>query len=479
MPPSVSGHDLPTPLSYRPFAFFGNLRAGARSAFLLRISAGSIYASPAQLVLLVLLGGLLQFASDFMQTGSDGAFVAYGLGGLLLNVPVALLAAWGITASLRRPQALLEVAILLLATMLAIDYSIVLLQCLLDYVSGALLLHWPARARQYLDHYGFLIRMVWLVLACSLACVRLLRLWLPAFGPVCAMLAVLFAAPFTQAYMDRTLWAPAQEDIVQGQQELQAEDVFYLQPQLLQGRLAALTAGQGSTAKLYFLGVAGYAAQDVFMKEVNYVHAMFDRRFGTAGRSLVLINNPKSVREAPIASVSSMQMSLNRIAQLMDVRRDVLFLYLSSHGAQDHTFTLEFDGMQFYELNPLRLREMLDISGIQNRVIVVSACYSGGFIEALKTDDTLVMTAAAADRTSFGCSNEAEFTYFGKAYFDEALQQTDSFVTAFELAKPLIRARETSQGFESSDPRIFVGKNIAGRLQQLQASFTKNKMPAN
>ncbi|MES2105682.1 MAG: C13 family peptidase [Pseudomonadota bacterium] len=471
MPPPVSGSDLPTPLSYRPFAFFANLQAGLRSAFLLRISAGSIHASATQLVLLVLLGGLLQFASDFLQTGSDGVFVAYGLGGLLLNVPVALLAAWGVTASFRRPQALLAVAILLLATMLVIDYSLVLLQCLLDYMPGSML-------RQYLDRDEFLIRLVWLVLACSLACVRLLRLRLPAFGPVCAMLAVLLAAPYTQVYMDRTLWAPVHEDAAQGAQELQAEDVFYLQPQLLQSRLASLTAGPGSEAKLYFLGVAGYAAQDVFMKEVNYVRAMFDRRFGTAGRSLALINNPKSVREAPIASVSSMQMSLNRMAQLMDVRRDVLFLYLSSHGAHDHTFTLEFDGMQFYELNPQSLRAMLDISGIQNRVIVVSACYSGGFIEALKTDDTLVMTAAAADRTSFGCSNEAEFTYFGKAYFDEALQQTDSFITAFELAKPLIREREASQGFESSDPRIFIGKNIGGRLQQLQAGFIEKKMPA-
>ena len=65
---------------------------------------------------------------------------------------------------------------------------------------------------------------------------------------------------------------------------------------------------------------------------------------------------------------------------------------------------------------------MLDDAGIRNRVIVVSSCYSGTFVDALRDDDTLVMTASAKDRNSFGCSNEADFTYFGKAYFDEALR---------------------------------------------------------
>lgn len=478
MPPSVNDH-LPTPLSYRPFAFFVNLKAGLRAACFLRVSADSVYASATQLLLLVLLSVLLQFAGDYLQTGGDGVLVASGFGGLLLNVPIVLLAAWGLSARWRRPRDLLAVAILLAATMLVIDYGIVLLQYLLEYLPESLLEQWQVRMQPYLERYGFLLRLVWLVLACALASVRLLQRRLPELGSAVGVLALLLAGPFTQVYIDRTLWAAPGEDPAAAEPVLQREDVFYLQPQLLQRQLVALRAGPGAGIQLYFLGVAGYAGQDVFMKEVRYVRAMFDRRFGTAGRSLLLINNPQSVRETPIASVSSLQMSLNRIGELMNQRRDVLFLYLSSHGSHDHTFTLEFDGMQFYELNPQRLRAMLDAAGIRNRVIVISACYSGGFIDALQSDDTLVMTAAAADKTSFGCSNEAEFTYFGQAYFDEALQQTDSFITAFELAKPLIRARESSQGFENSDPRIFVGKNIAARLQEFQRQGVESKTPAD
>ena len=36
----------------------------------------------------------------------------------------------------------------------------------------------------------------------------------------------------------------------------------------------------------------------------------------------------------------------------------------------------------------------------KNRVI--SSCYSGGFITALKDERTLIMTASRADRVSFG-----------------------------------------------------------------------------
>jgi hypothetical protein len=112
---------------------------------------------------------------------------------------------------------------------------------------------------------------------------------------------------------------------------------------------------------------------------------------------------------------------------------------------------------------------MLDASGIKNRVLIISACYSGGFIEPLKDANTLIMSAAAADRPSFGCGAESEFTYFGKAVIDEQLRKnTTSFEQAFKNAIPIIRSRETAQGFEFSDPKISVGEKISPILQALE-----------
>ena len=59
-----------------------------------------------------------------------------------------------------------------------------------------------------------------------------------------------------------------------------------------------------------------------------------------------------------------------------------------------------------------------------------------------------MIAAAAPDKNSFGCSNEAEWTYFGKAYFDEALRNTHSFTQAFDLAKPVIAQREKAQKYD-------------------------------
>jgi hypothetical protein len=50
--------------------------------------------------------------------------------------------------------------------------------------------------------------------------------------------------------------------------------------------------------------------------------------------------------------------------------------------------------------------------------------------------------AAAADRTSFGCSNDSDLTYFGEAFYRDALPGARSMRAAFESAKAAIAARE-------------------------------------
>jgi hypothetical protein len=61
----------------------------------------------------------------------------------------------------------------------------------------------------------------------------------------------------------------------------------------------------------------------------------------------------------------------------------------------------------------------------------------------VKDDQTLVMTAARHDRTSFGCSDENDFTYFGRAFFKDALLTSASFQDAFRKAEVLIREWES------------------------------------
>ena len=101
------------------------------------------------------------------------------------------------------------------------------------------------------------------------------------------------------------------------------------------------------------------------------------------------------------------------------------------------------------------------------KVLIVNACYSGGFIDALRDDSTLVITAARSDRTSFGCGTESEITYFGKAFLAEALNETTSIPEAFEQASRRVAEWEQQeQGEQRSEPQIATSRSIEAKLQQ-------------
>ena len=83
------------------------------------------------------------------------------------------------------------------------------------------------------------------------------------------------------------------------------------------------------------------------------------------------------------------------------------------------------------------------------------------------------MTASAADRKSFGCSNEAEFTYFGRALFEQELSQKRDFVRAFEAARQRIRDREAAEDKETSLPQISTFPAIEEKLSELIARLPR------
>jgi len=242
------------------------------------------------------------------------------------------------------------------------------------------------------------------------------------------------------------------------------ETALYNQRALLDAAFAALAPPDKDRINLYLLAVAGDGSQEVFRREVEFVRAQFDRDFGTRGRSLVLINSRTTVASAPLATLTSLRESLQAIGARMNRERDILFLFLTSHGLRDHEFRLNQNAMTLQSLQPKALAAMLQEAGIRWKVVVVSACYSGGFVEPLRSDSTLVITAARADRVSFGCEDANEFTDFGRAYFKEALPKAASFQDAFARAQKLVDEWERQAKLEASLPQISEPKAIVDQL---------------
>jgi Peptidase C13 family len=253
--------------------------------------------------------------------------------------------------------------------------------------------------------------------------------------------------------------------------EIDVEATYYNQAGLVDEALKALKPERAGEVDLYYIGFAGYAYQKVFSNEVKYAKKLLDEKHDTTGRSLMLINHQDSVNKIPLANAYNLSSTLDGVASAMNTDEDVLFLFLSSHGSKDFKISTDFYPLGSNDLPASKVKELLDKAGIKNRIIVVSACYSGGFVDVLKDENTLILTASKKDRNSFGCSDEAEYTYFGDAYFLKALKQERSFVKAFEAAKKLISAKEKKEQKDSpaSEPQMYEGGAIKAKLAELEA----------
>jgi hypothetical protein len=142
----------------------------------------------------------------------------------------------------------------------------------------------------------------------------------------------------------------------------------------------------------------------------------------------------------------------------MDANNDILFLILTSHGSPAGLAVKA--GRLTQTLTPSNLADMLARTGVRHKVVIISACYSGVFIPRLANPDLLVITAADANHPSFGCEDQAKWTYFGDAFFNIALRQARSLKDAFVGARALVRKRELREHFEPSNPLMAGGANV-------------------
>ncbi len=249
------------------------------------------------------------------------------------------------------------------------------------------------------------------------------------------------------------------------------EVLLMAQHELLQRRLADLAPQDPERLDAYLLAFGGDGSEDVFRNEIDYVQELFERRFDMQGRTLALLNHPSTVTGRPLATLSNLRAALKGLGERMDLEQDLLLLFLTSHGSENHELYVNLLGLPLDQVKPADLKQALADSGIRWKVLIVSACYSGGFIEQLADNRTLVITAARADRTSFGCGPDSDFSYFGRAYFINALNQTTDLLTAFELAKTEVTRREGDEERLASEPQIASSPLIEAVLDLWQSQL--------
>ena len=429
-----------------------------------RRSLQIVHPSIMQLIFWGILGGSANTLFSWLSAGEIGDFNPQGLVSYALWPFIALIVGIFLSQRVNNPRLMLVPALL----WLVLDTHIALLQSFIQYLGMMDVL--PYFFYDYLPNV-FMVLFVWQSLAVVWVFSRELK-W-PWWERALIVLATLFTLVVWQmSVTSQPIWK------VEETPPTFAEDAFYAQSRLLNKALESVQYGEFAQSHWYFLGVAGASYQDVFRSEVERIKEQFDTRFGTLGRSMMLVNNPATRTEIPIASKHSIEMALRRMGQQMNRESDVLFLYMTSHGLPNQ-FEMENAPLDLTQVDPKWLRETLDASGIRWRVIVISSCFSGSFVPVLQNDNTLIITASAADRQSFGCTNEADYTYFGRAFFDQAMREQNSIETAFSQAQKTVSQWETAQGFEPSEPQWSMGKNMELMLPQLEQRLFPPKAVAS
>lgn len=445
-----------------------NVRAGARMALFRGDAIRQVKVSVDQVFFLAVLDVLIMLTLDWAEALPKPEFNAWGLVSAGFGFTVLCTVAY-VFARLYRNKTFI-VRFIVCAYSIAPWFTLLMFVMKKSYVLMASV-PWIAAALWWISVAWFFAVIGWILARIAGTRARGWR--------VGATLAGFVAISMSTASLQVDLfYFSGDRDENARRKRVNAEEVFDAQPELLQSAARGLRASSPGVTELYFLGFASYAGQDVFKKEALYARDLLDNRFGTRGRSLVMINHADTASNLPLASGANLRRVLKMIGRRMHAREDVLFIYLTSHGSEKRGLAAQFWPLTLNDIPAEKLKAYLDEAGIKWRVLLISACYSGNFVEVLKNDFTLVMTAAAADKQSFGCSNTRDFTYFGEAVFRDALNRERTFIPAFQSAIAAIQQREASERLDPSIPQLFIGARIGAKLAAIERNLDPVPAPA-
>ncbi|HVT32999.1 MAG TPA: C13 family peptidase [Rhodanobacteraceae bacterium] len=464
---------------------------GVRALALRPPRGNPIDVGPGTFVVLIVAYFVAQAAIGIATTGRPWAIAPNGVTTLLADALLTLVAAWTIARLLERDGVFWSIASTLLAATIAVS---VIVQTPVGWLANRVLLEGHVIAAVLLD---LVARAWWLFVVIgvthALAPRRTGRALAAALIAYAISAATWWWLPASDLVRTADTETPAPADAADGNSDADAGDVadaevpasaapdfdaeyvMYDQRRLVDEAAAALRPETPGTVDLYVVAFAGDGSEDVFRNEAEFADKLFEQRFGAQGRVIVLENSTATVATRPLATLTNLTLALDAVAKTMNPAEDILLVYLTTHGSRDHELLVDLDPLPLDQIAPDDLADALKTRpGVRWKVVVVNACYSGGFIDAIRDDSTMVITSAREDRTSFGCGSDSDITYFGKAFLADALNRTTSMPEAFALARKSVAEWEDRDQEEHSEPQIATTRSIEAKL----AGFERTLKPA-
>jgi hypothetical protein len=418
---------------------------------------------------------IARIALEFVAGGAGASFNPYGLNAVIawsaLDIAVAAL----FVAPAVRTTAL---SALLVLTIIA-EFASGTLGLIVSLLSMAGLGAIPG-FDQATSFATFALVSVWWVGAVmavlrSISRERRVLALVRAMGLSAALLAVGIVLPHAPVFVPRdfdirsaNLWELLVAQKKASETQTATASLDKSQAALLKTQVASLSPSAKDGITIYGLGVDGWADQDVFLKELDGGLAVLGDVLPLHGRVVRLVNNRETQQSLPIANRTNFAAAVEAVGAVMNKDDDVLVVFITSHGTQSGV-ALRLPTEAMSELTPQDVAGVLDGQHIKNRLIIVSACFAGIFVPPLANDNTIILTAADAQHTSFGCNPERDWTYFGDALFRQSLRPGSDFEHAFENARLLIHGWELMDRVPASNPQAHFGPALVAKLKPLLA----------
>ncbi len=427
----------------------------------------------------------LRVAAEFVAASPGAGFNPYGLNAAVAWIALEVAAAALFVQPAARTAALSAMLVLSILAELVSDAARFCLPLVPSIGAADILLHGAAApiAIFAIVSLWWIGAMVAVLRSFTLqpplsALTRVGALWV-------ALLAVSAVVPHAPVFVARdfdirsaNLWESLLARLVQpkanpsGIAESEATGPEQLQHSLLEAEIAALAPPTKGSTNVYALGIAGWADQDVFLKELDGGLAAMSGELPIRGHTVRLANHSETAQSMPLANQRNFTAAVHAISAVMNKDDDVLLLLMTSHG-QATGFGLRLPSELVVELTPQQVAATLDTEGIKNRIVIVSACYAGIFVPPLANDNTIVLTAADATSTSFGCAPERDWTYFGDAFFRQSVRPGRDLQHAFDNARVLIQGWELMDHARPSNPQAHFGPALVARLAPFFRSDTQ------
>jgi hypothetical protein len=241
-----------------------------------------------------------------------------------------------------------------------------------------------------------------------------------------------------------------------------SEPVLAAQEFMLDRALDQLEDERPGVTDLYFVGFAPDARRPGFVTDVDAAQRVMDERWHTKGRSLVLVNSPLTVAERPFATITHLREVLLGIGDTIDADDDIVMVYLTGSSGPDHALTAVNPPLELVSLSAAGLKQLLDAAGIRWRIVVVSTCNAGAWVQALEDDETAVIASSGAEVRGGDCGGGIGTSAFGDAFFTEGMRRSDDVTTAFDAAR-----RSLAQAHAVA-PVMSIGPALAEHLKKLR-----------